>query len=465
MRHPDCPVLEYISVNSYYSAAYCVKIREKICCHLSKFFIVLTANAPAGCRGKLFLSHVNKGRKQQQTTSEEQMKFNKWTLGLAAVGAVSLASAVRADDAKIIPLQTALANTTISGYVDTAVQYNPGNVGPATGYSQAVPAGTLASQVDAFSLNDLDIAIDHPLDSTPWAAGYHIDLNYGSEAVGLSADSFSSYSGNTDGNFSAIRQAYVALSTPVGNGIQWKLGIQDDIIGYEGNTDSSNPNYTRSIGYSIEPTTLLGLVGTYQINSIISVQGGIAENYTTSPAAGSVAPEEVSSKAFVGAVSLTAPDSWGWIKGATANLGVVLSPYKDGSDNYYAGITIPTPLSALKLGSSFDLRSVANGDGHANPQNDSGWVLGVYGNYQATDKLAFNLRGEYYDLTGAVNPYADTANGKGEELTATIQYNLWANVTSRAEFRWDHSDAGDAFVYDTPAVNSYILALNVIYTF
>jgi hypothetical protein len=46
------------------------------------------------------------------------MKFNKWTLGLAAVGAVSLASAVRADEAKIIPLQTTLANTTISGYID-----------------------------------------------------------------------------------------------------------------------------------------------------------------------------------------------------------------------------------------------------------------------------------------------------------------------------------------------------------
>src|SRR5208282_6418819 len=64
---------------------------------------------------------IVKGRKQKQTTSEEQMKFNKWTLGLAAVGAVSLASAVRADEAKIIPLQTTLANTTISGFVDTAV--------------------------------------------------------------------------------------------------------------------------------------------------------------------------------------------------------------------------------------------------------------------------------------------------------------------------------------------------------
>ena len=49
------------------------------------------------------------------------MKFNKWTLGLAAVGVVSLASAACADE-KMSQVQTALSNTTLSGYVDTAAQ-------------------------------------------------------------------------------------------------------------------------------------------------------------------------------------------------------------------------------------------------------------------------------------------------------------------------------------------------------
>ncbi|MGA2868532.1 MAG: outer membrane beta-barrel protein [Verrucomicrobiota bacterium] len=398
------------------------------------------------------------------------MKFNKWTLGLAAVGAVSLTSAVRADEAKIIPLQTALSNTTISGYVDTAVQYNPGNVGPVG--TQNVPAGLNPNKVDIFSLNDLDIAIDHPLDSTPWAAGYHIDLNYGLDALGLSNGGNSST--GVVGNNPAIRQAYVALSTPVGNGIQWKMGIQDGIIGYEGNTDSSNPNYTRSVGYDIEPATLLGLVGTYQINSLITVQAGVVESESTIPEAVGTAPAstEVSSKAFAGAVAFTAPDSWGWVKGATLNAGTYIDPFKGGADNYYVGLTTPTPWSPLKLGASYDLRSVANGAGHANEQNDSGYVVGLYGNYQATDKLSFNLRGEYYDLAGVLLNATPTdfaaagTDGKGEELTATIQYNLWANVTSRAEFRWDHSDTGEAFVGSVPQdSNSYILALNVIYTF
>ena len=53
------------------------------------------------------------------------MKFNKWTVGLAAVGVVSLASAARADE-KMNAVQTALSNTTLSGYVDTAATWRPG---------------------------------------------------------------------------------------------------------------------------------------------------------------------------------------------------------------------------------------------------------------------------------------------------------------------------------------------------
>ncbi|MFO1511436.1 MAG: hypothetical protein U1F83_00740 [Verrucomicrobiota bacterium] len=47
------------------------------------------------------------------------MKFNKWTLGLAAVGTVSLPSIAQAEE-KVSVVQTALSSTTISGYVDTS---------------------------------------------------------------------------------------------------------------------------------------------------------------------------------------------------------------------------------------------------------------------------------------------------------------------------------------------------------
>ncbi len=123
------------------------------------------------------------------------MKFNKWTLGLAAIGAVSLASAARADEAKITPLQTSLSNTTISGYVDVAAQYNLGS----QDFGSTVPAGTSGDKIDAFSLNTLDIAIDKPQDESAWASGYHVDLNWGQDAVGA---------------YGPIRQAYVVVRTP-----------------------------------------------------------------------------------------------------------------------------------------------------------------------------------------------------------------------------------------------------------
>jgi len=389
------------------------------------------------------------------------MKFNKWTLGLAAVGAVSMASAVRADEApKLVPLNTALSSTVISGYVDVAAQYNAGNYGPHAG----VPAGTFGSKIDNFSLNDVVVSLDKPQDESPWAAGYHIDLNAGTDAVGTGLNGTQPATASGSAAF-AIRQAYVVLRTPVGNGIDWKIGIQDDIIGYEGNTDGSNPNYTRSIGYFVEPTTLLGMIGSYKITDAVTVQAGLVDATSPSFAFRPFGPNS-SDKTIAAAIAFTAPDSFGWAKGATFNLGALLNIDKGGQYNYYAGLTVPTPMSALKVGAAFDLVSVNNSVGFGvNPKNDSGWVFGAYSSFQATDKLALNFRGEYFDLEGGFfNPYGG-GNGKGEEVTATIQYNLWANVISRFEFRWDHIDSGGAFSNSGMLGDSFLLAANVIYTF
>ena len=111
------------------------------------------------------------------------MKFNKWTVGLAAVGVVSLASAARADE-KMNAVQTALSNTTLSGYVDTAATWRPGTdqQNPA-GPGQTFPATAFAKN-DGFSLNAVDIALDKPEDESPWAAGYHVELMLGPDQSG-----------------------------------------------------------------------------------------------------------------------------------------------------------------------------------------------------------------------------------------------------------------------------------------
>ena len=377
------------------------------------------------------------------------MKFNKWTLGLAAVGAVSMASAVRADEApKMSQLNTALSNTTISGYVDVAAQYNPGDAG---GTTTPVNYTGKPGHVDGFSLNVVDITLDKPQDESPWASGYHIDLNAGpNEIDGLQG------SHSTESHM-AIRQAYVALRTPVGNGIDWKFGVFDGVTGYEGNTSYANPNYTRSYGWQVNPASEIGLIGSYKICNEVTVQAGLADRDSLSGTPSGASPE-ASSKAYIVAAALTAPDSWGWFKGSTLNLGTVQTFDNYGINNYNASLTMNTPVAGLKGGLSYDKVQVLNqnaGDGN---------IYGVYASFQQTDKLSYNLRGEYLDgqNLGFFSP--TVFPGKGEEVTVTVEYDLWANVTSRVEGRWDHFENGTPF-NNNNTENAFLLALNVVYKF
>ena len=406
------------------------------------------------------------------------MKFNKWTVALATVGVVSLASAVRADE-HLSQVQTALSNTTISGYVDVSAQWNLGSQNGGATPAYAFGAG----KADGFNLNVVDIALDKPMDQSQWAAGYHVELWMGPDAaaLGTSPGSFESIYSTTS-QF-AIRQAYLALRTPVGNGIDWKVGVFDSPLGYESTSDPLNPNYTRSYGYTIEPTTFTGILGTYKLNDMLTVQAGVADgsqvkqmvgfgpNFGPAPVNGRNVQE--SKKAYMGTIAITAPDSWGWMKGATLNAGIInnddgpTSGYPEywGSTSYYVGATMPTPVTALKVGAAFDYRDLHNAHFIGKASDSSLWVTGLYATYQASDKLSLNARAEH--LEANVDVYAPSL----DEFTATVQYALWANVLSRVEFRWDHSEhftpydnssyGRDEGIHD----NAYMLALNLIYQF
>jgi hypothetical protein len=400
------------------------------------------------------------------------MKFNKWTLGLAAVGVVSLASAARADESKISQMQTALSNTTISGYVDTSAQFTPNGNGTTPNYYYGQPGNSI-------NLNVVDIAIDHPMDESPWASGYHVEFFVGpvGNAMGLNND---------------IRQAYISLRTPVGNGIDWKIGIFDTIVGYESTTSGNNPNYSKSYGYNMEPTTHTGILGSYKINDIASVQGGVADTTYVGNGTYTAAPNTtLYYPTWLGGATLTAPDSFGWAKGATFSADVIISannlsqnqsPNGQAGRTYYAGVTLPTPIAALKFGAAFDYLTAADVSGNA-------WNIGVYSTYQFNDKLSLNLRGEYYNgaplnAAGAYNNngtfpfngYGTASNGyqEAQEFTATVQYALWANVLTRLEFRWDHVNHGNGYTNGTVSNNevagglrqdAFLLAAQAIYTF
>src|SRR6266571_3004241 len=237
------------------------------------------------------------------------MRLNKCTVAVAATTVVGLVMVAKAEE-KASSVMTALASTTLSGYVDTSAQWNFG-----TGNANNPPykfGG--ASKADGFNLNVVQLRLEKPLDEAEWAAGYKVDLWAGPDANVLGTQSALAAG---SGDF-AVRQAYVALRAPFQNGIDFKVGVFDSIIGYESVEGPNNPNYTRSYGHSIEPQTHTGLLASYRFNDNISASVGVANTYGPTinerafPATDPDNHEAESYKTYMASIALTAPDSFGF---------------------------------------------------------------------------------------------------------------------------------------------------------
>jgi hypothetical protein len=428
------------------------------------------------------------------------MKIQKWTLGLAALGLVTLSPALLAQDAiaqQLVPVQTALSATTISGYVDTSAVWNPG-----TGNANPAPYAFNHGKQDGFNLDAADLKISKALDEGQWSAGYTFELSYGPDAQDIDAGAY------------PIRQAYVTMRTPIGNGIDWQLGRWDNILGYESSDSYKNPNYTRSYGYTFEPTEHTGLLASYKFCDAVSLQLGVADTVATGSVNtrtdGYYGKYYESKKSLVSAVTLTAPESWGSFAGSKLYAGFDLGqggssegfrtsgtatdttfsvkPHNRVRTEWYVGTTINTPVKGLTFGASWDgiEHNDVNWDGDA---YDTGYFQSFagYASYKATDKLTISGRVEYASGS-ALGLAADENNNYYYEdynplnkvlaVTGTIQYDLWANVISRLEIRWDHAANGanafggssysyyDESYYNRPdKKNEVMVAANVIYKF
>jgi len=412
------------------------------------------------------------------------MKCNQWTLGLAAVGLVSLTSAARADQANAV--LTSLNATTLSGYVDTSMVWNVGTHNE----NDPSPGFAGAGGHDGFNLDVIDLDLQKPADATDgWGAGYNVELWLGPQANLLASQSSSATTVH-DGSVQsaadfAVKNAYVELKTPVGNGIDWKIGVFDTIIGYEVADGPNNPNFTRSYGFGVEPTTHTGVLGTYTVNDMLSVSAGIANTFGPT-INGRANPNEAESyKAYMGSVSFTAPKDWGWVAGSTAYACVIngfnMNDGFDGGGNqtsFYTGMTLNTPLKELKVGASYDYVAVGKQTDVGVDESEYVYVIGAYATYQCTEKLALSARGEY----GSETVSALTSDGPGQNIssflpstkvlegTLTASYDLWKNVLTRFEVRWDHDSGahrvfGSGFDSSHGKDNAFAFMGNVVYKF
>ncbi len=130
-------------------------------------------------------------------------------------------------------------------------------------------------------------------------------------------------------------------------------------------------------------------------------------------------------------------------------------------DNFYAGATLNTPVTGLKMGVSYDYVGTQGATyvnafgGHFSTAKTWANAVSLYSTYQLTEKITLNARGEYFWQDDGANGGAQPVAGPAQifALTGTIQYDLWKNVMSRLEFRWDHQ-AGTAYGF-APTDKSY----------
>jgi hypothetical protein len=394
------------------------------------------------------------------------MKFNKWTVALAATGVVSLASAVQADESH--PVNTALSSTTLSGYVDTSAIWN---LGSGTTVANRF-ANTASDRQDGFNVNTIKLQLEKPIDEGTWSAGYKVETMFGPDANVMPGALTSGV---------AIKQGYAALRAPIGNGIDFKIGQFDPIVGYEVTDSYANPNFSRSLGFNnLEPFGHTGILASYQVNDIIGVSGGVANgdsgfglNGGSLTAAGFASGQSgssmrgmlaESSKVYMGSVVVKAPESAGWLSGSSLYVGAVNGDAK-GSKNdptlLYVGVSLATPIKEHSLGASADL--LFNGGGTGALGNSYANAYAFYTGYQITEKLKANNRFEY-----ATSGYGAFLPGRTQDKiigeTFTLDYALWSNVLTRGEFRWDRSVDGGANPFDGQK-NDLSLTASIVYKF
>jgi hypothetical protein len=397
---------------------------------------------------------------KQNNAGGTKMNCNKWTLALAAAGVVSLGSVAQAEEA-MHQVATALSSTTLSGYVDTSAIWQLGTAGGGASIPGRTFDGT-ADKLDGFNLEAVKLTLEKPLDEGQWAAGYKTDLVFGPNANYYSTTL--NGGGLNTGDF-AVKQAYVALRAPVGNGIDFKVGVLDTIVGYEVFETPNNPNYSRSYGYALEPTHHTGMLASYHVADWLSVSGGVA-NTAYGPINGKVQQygEAESEKTYMGSIVLTAPDSFGPLAGSVLYAGVVdglTFTQTEDSTLYYVGGTIKTPLQGLSLGAAWDYRD--DGSNIYTAQNRAYAVAG-YLTYAFTEKFRANARVDYLNADAGTF-YAGTGVEELLASTITLDYSLWDNVVTRAEFRWDHSLNGDRVYNGLDDKDAYTLTANIVYKF
>ena len=352
------------------------------------------------------------------------MKMNKWTMGLAAAGVVSLASTAQAEENSVL---TAMSSTVISGSVEASFNgslSSDNKLGDSDNSTNNHHTGD-----DGFNANGASLAISSPLGDGDYNAGFNVELLLGQRAADFSGE----------GDDFHIKNANIGLNLPFGNGVDLTVGLFDTIVGYEVEASGSNPNVSRSYGYDLEPFTHTGLLASTSLVDGIDASLGMANAFDST---GGLHNGDTTDFALLAGLSITAPDSLGFLAGSTAYVGYTQGTGDDEDTLFYVGASMASPIEGVSLGVSYDDREYAGEAGH------DADAVALYAVWDTSDSISLALRYDTLDGTDG-----DTAS----MWTATLGYSIWDNVLTRLEL---NNETGDRVHGSSSG-----LGLNLFYQF
>jgi hypothetical protein len=422
------------------------------------------------------------------------------------------------EDQGINYVETAQKGITLSGYVDTSYTEQFGGRGTGFGGHAALDHEFDVNN-DNFNINAVKIALEKALpDKNEWAAGFRVDVIGGSDGKYLGDTAL----GGVGAGIS-LEQALVKFRIPIGNGLDIYAGKFVTFLGYEVIESPANLNFSRGLLFTnLIPLTHTGVYADYKFNDTFEAKLGVVDgwnNAVSSPSPGTATDAQnnysFGGKAITGQLTINAPG-----KNANITQSFIYSPNGESSNAGYYGSATAVPGagtddgpifvydiwgnwnptfvkdSALTLGFNVDFgyngasgvpsatqtTSLATAGAGAPPAfatagalSDSNTYYGaaLYASYKLNKVVTVSARGEYIHEDASDDPkfgFAGVSNDDFSE-TLTVAFNIWDNLLTRAEYRYDHVVNGTAGAGTTGlgAVSTYQdqneISLEAVYSF
>jgi len=357
---------------------------------------------------------------------------------------------------------------------------------------------------DSFQVNAFKLALEKPLpDENKLAAGFRADLMFGQDARYLnSLDSngpkvlvgglrngppATEESVNED---IFLEQAYVQFRVPVGNGLDFKMGRFVSLMGYEVIESPADLNFSRGLLFSnTMPLTNTGVMMSYKFNDIVDAQAGLVDGWDNSAA--DTSGIQGFPLAVTGRVNVTAPGknanvATSFIYSADGEPGTASPKFTENESVFAANIwgNWAPKFADDKLLLGFnavlgfadaaqqDAALAGTGSPVVNDRTSTWSGIGLYSKYQFTKLFSLASRLEWLhgdnalkfsNIVPGASASPNVAPGGDVDVwswTATAGFNIWENLLTRVEYRYDWST--DAYVNGQ---DQHEVSVNLVYTF